>query len=724
VSVPNRVVKTRALGSLVAPRHGRWAASVCDPVLVGLLPYLSVKQPAHTSTEPSPAPPQRVVRWVWLLLSLVVWLAVIAVNSTDVASGAHTDALLLKFVRLFFPEAGRGSAAEGFDVLSLLVRKLGHVVEYAVLGALLARAARWLVPGFVRGRGWELLWRMALAVVPFGIVVALADEFHQTFVASRFGKLSDVAIDLTGLVAGVVMMWLVWRRRSGSMADNVSLGGAMDGAVVATSAEQSRVARERIRPRRILAGLDVFAGCVCLVWLEALLSLRLHETGLARVGYLVGILLGVVITLLLVFRDGQYSRAMRMSRLADIGGLLKNVVIAFAVSLILGYLTKGFGTGLTSPSRLVTVSSVLVFFVLTFAARLVLHGYQRRQFAKGIGIRRLMVLGVGKAADDFATFIADRPWLGAACVGRLTYSSEPVSTSGESVAPAADEVRITDTLQGLGDLNRALRASGANEVIVALDDEERQAILHVTKLLSLAHVKYSIVPSLFECSFHAAVLDRFGELPVVNVEVDPLNRVQRLFKRVFDVAVASSAIVVFFLPGLVINLAIALEDGFPIFYTQERVGRNGRHFPMLKFRTMVKDADDLLSSLADKNETGSELMFKIKDDPRVTKVGKWLRRTSLDEMPQVINVLRGEMSVVGPRPPLPSEVSKYEEHHYSRLRCTPGMTGLWQVSGRSGLGFDDMVKLDRYYLENWSLRLDMGIVLRTFLVVLRRTGAC
>jgi exopolysaccharide biosynthesis polyprenyl glycosylphosphotransferase len=689
-----------------------------------LLPYLSVKQPAHTSTEPSPAPPRRVARWVWLLLSLVVWLGVIAINSTDVASGAHTDALLLKLVRLLFPDAGRGPEADGFDALSLLVRKLGHVVEYAVLGALLARTARWLVPGFVRGRGRELLWRMALAVVPFGIVVALADEFHQTFVASRIGKLSDVAIDLLGLVASVLVMWLVWRRRSGLIASNVFLGGALEGSVVTTSAEQSQEARERIRPRRILAGLDAFAGCVSLVWLEVLLSLRLHETGVARVGYFVGILLGVAITLLLVFRDGQYSHAKRMSRLADIGGLFKNVVIAFAVSLVLGYLTKGFGTGLVSPSRLVTGSSVLVFFVLTFGARLTLHGYQRRQFAKGIGIRRLMVLGVGKAADDFATFIADRPWLGVACVGRLAYSSELAPESGKSVAPAADEVCITSTIQGLEDLDCALRASGASEVIVALDDDEHPAIAHVTKLLSLAHVKYSVVPSLFECTFHAAVLDRFGELPVFNVDVDPLNRVQRLFKRVFDVVLASAAIVVFFVPGLVINLAIVLEDGLPIFYTQERVGRNGRHFSMLKFRTMVKNADELLASLADKNETGSELMFKIKDDPRITKVGKWLRCLSLDEMPQVINVLRGEMSVVGPRPPLPSEVSKYEEHHYSRLRCVPGMTGLWQVSGRSGLGFDEMLKLDRYYLENWSLRLDMGIVLRTFLVVLRRTGAC
>ncbi len=483
------------------------------------------------------------------------------------------------------------------------------------------------------------------------------------------------------------------------------------------------MARERLRPRRILFGLDAIAACIGLVWQEVLLHLRSPEITIAELGYFVGLLLVVVITQLLVFRDGQYSQSKRMSRLFDIGGLLKNLVIAAAVSLLLGYLSKGFGTGLASPSRVVTASSVTLFFLLAVAARLSMYAYQKRRFARGLGIRRLLVVGEGKAAADFTNFVAERPWLGAACVGRLTYTSDPPACDGELIPGPNDPACIAESLQGLEELDRVLRASRATEVIVALDEDERQIVPHVTRLLSLAHVRYSVVPSLFEHSFHATVLDRFGELPVVDVEVDPLNRVQRLFKRGFDVVLASGAIVLFLLPGLIIDAAIVLESGFPVFYTQERVGRNGRRFQMLKFRTMVKDADKHLEELADKNETGSDLMFKIRDDPRVTRIGRWLRRTSIDELPQVINVLRGEMSIVGPRPPLPSEVSKYEQHHYARLRCVPGITGLWQVSGRSNLGFDDMVKLDRYYLENWSLKLDLSIVLKTFAVVLRRKGA-
>lgn len=150
--------------------------------------------------------------WVWVIVPLAVWLAVIAVNSTDMASGVHTDALLLKLARLFFSETGEESG--GFSALSWFVRKLGHVIEYALLAVLLARVGRRLLPRFVRGGGRELLWRTAAVAVPAGLLVALADELHQTFVSSRTGKLSDVAIDVLGLLAGALSTGFVWQRRN------------------------------------------------------------------------------------------------------------------------------------------------------------------------------------------------------------------------------------------------------------------------------------------------------------------------------------------------------------------------------------------------------------------------------------------------------------------------------------------------------------------------------
>jgi lipopolysaccharide/colanic/teichoic acid biosynthesis glycosyltransferase len=206
------------------------------------------------------------------------------------------------------------------------------------------------------------------------------------------------------------------------------------------------------------------------------------------------------------------------------------------------------------------------------------------------------------------------------------------------------------------------------------------------------------------------------------MEVDPLDRAQRLFKRMLDVALAVLALALA-APFLALAaLLVTLTSPGPVFFRQTRVGKNGRQFTLLKFRTMVDGAEKQLDDVLELNEAHGH-MFKIKDDPRVTGVGRVLRRWSFDEFPQFINVLRGDMSVVGPRPPLPREVEGYETMHYCRLKGRPGITGLWQVSDRSSFSFNDMVRLDRYYLENWSLSLDVGILLKTVLVVLRKRGS-
>ena len=216
----------------------------------------------------------------------------------------------------------------------------------------------------------------------------------------------------------------------------------------------------------------------------------------------------------------------------------------------------------------------------------------------------------------------------------------------------------------------------------------------------------------------------YGSLPMTDEHVDALDSLQRTLKRALDIVVAG----VLMVPGsvccLLLALVIKLDSPGPVFYKQERVGKNGRHFLMYKFRTMVTNADELLRQLEDKNEKGaSGQLFKMQNDPRVTRVGAFLRKWSLDELPQIINVFKGEMSLVGPRPPLPREVAKYEPRHYCRLKGLPGITGLWQVSGRSNLSFEEMVELDRHYLEHWSLHLDLGIMARTVRVVLAREGA-
>ena len=211
-------------------------------------------------------------------------------------------------------------------------------------------------------------------------------------------------------------------------------------------------------------------------------------------------------------------------------------------------------------------------------------------------------------------------------------------------------------------------------------------------------------------------------LPLLHVERPELRGVRRLTKAVFDRTMAALAVLVL-LPLLVaIALAVRLTSRGPVFFRQVRVGRDGRTFPMLKFRSMVAGADLLIAQMGPEDD-GNGVLFKRRVDPRVTPVGRWLRRYSLDELPQLVNVLRGDMSLVGPRPPLPSEVQRYGFDMHRRFLVKPGLTGLWQVSGRSDLSWDDSVRIDVQYVENWSLAFDFMILWKTVGAVVRGSGA-
>ncbi|WP_108248967.1 sugar transferase [Planctomonas deserti] len=211
-------------------------------------------------------------------------------------------------------------------------------------------------------------------------------------------------------------------------------------------------------------------------------------------------------------------------------------------------------------------------------------------------------------------------------------------------------------------------------------------------------------------------------LPLMHVELPQYEGAKHVMKRALDIGVSAMALL-FLLPVMaVIALAVRTDSPGPVLFRQERVGRNGQTFHMLKFRSMVETAEDDLKGLLDQNE-GSGLLFKIKNDPRVTRVGQVLRKYSLDELPQLWNILVGDMSLVGPRPPLPREVEGYEGHVKRRLFIKPGLTGMWQVNGRSNLSWEESVRLDLYYVENWSITGDLVIMWRTFRVLTHPVGA-
>jgi exopolysaccharide biosynthesis polyprenyl glycosylphosphotransferase len=211
-------------------------------------------------------------------------------------------------------------------------------------------------------------------------------------------------------------------------------------------------------------------------------------------------------------------------------------------------------------------------------------------------------------------------------------------------------------------------------------------------------------------------------LPMMHIEHPRLSGGRRLVKAAFDVSVAALLLVLLAPLLLLIALVIRLDTGGPVFFRQVRVGRGGEPFRMVKFRTMHTDAEARLEAMRRQNEHAG-VLFKIREDPRVTRCGRILRRYSLDELPQLINVLLGEMSLVGPRPPLPAEVEQYPHDMRRRLVVKPGMTGLWQVSGRSDLSWEDSIRLDLRYVENWSLTVDLVILMRTATAVVRGSGA-
>jgi exopolysaccharide biosynthesis polyprenyl glycosylphosphotransferase len=231
-----------------------------------------------------------------------------------------------------------------------------------------------------------------------------------------------------------------------------------------------------------------------------------------------------------------------------------------------------------------------------------------------------------------------------------------------------------------------------------------------------------VAPALMDVAGPRTTVRSVAGLPLLQVDHAELAGVKRVIKSFFDMIIAAAALIVFSPVLAFISVAIVLDSPGPVLFTQTRVGKDGQLFPVLKFRTMVADAEARKAALLALNE-GDGLLFKLRKDPRITTVGSWLRRWSLDELPQLLNVVLGEMSLVGPRPPLPVEAALYSDDVNRRLVVKPGMTGLWQINGRSDLSRADAVRLDLRYVENWTLALDLQILWKTCAAVAKGRGA-
>ncbi|MBC8647385.1 MAG: sugar transferase, partial [Thermoanaerobaculia bacterium] len=287
------------------------------------------------------------------------------------------------------------------------------------------------------------------------------------------------------------------------------------------------------------------------------------------------------------------------------------------------------------------------------------------------------------------------------------------------------EIRRTNRWPCLGkitDLEPTLMREVVDELIFVIEKgklgEYEEALLVAERHGVRAHVSLDIFPHVLA----RPVLEELDGIPLLSFTTTPSNPMQLVVKRAIDLTLSLSLFLLTLPIQLIAALAIKLSSPGPIFFRQVRCGLNGRHFTLLKFRTMEAGAEERLSEISHLNEMSGPV-FKVSRDPRLTAVGRWLRKLSVDELPQLINVIIGDMSLVGPRPPLPEEVSRYEPWQRRRLSMNPGMTCLWQISGRSDLDFDRWMALDLKYIDTWSPMLDLKILLKTVPAVLSGRGA-
>jgi exopolysaccharide biosynthesis polyprenyl glycosylphosphotransferase len=381
----------------------------------------------------------------------------------------------------------------------------------------------------------------------------------------------------------------------------------------------------------------------------------------------------------------------------------------------------GFEFRAFSYARGVFVLDFLIALAAYLLLRFVVRGAQMLARRRGLNLIPTLVLGRGVEAATFIREMRARPELGYRVIGVAENSlsaTEPASFEGVPI--------ISD----LKRLPEAIRESGANEVIIADPGVPGDALFDVMMRVGRRRgVEFRIAPSLFNFLPRKTEVDQIGALPMITLFRSPLSNVARVVKRSSDLIIALLATLVLLPLWALTAVLVKLNSKGPIFYQQERVGMDGRVFLFYKFRTMQANADDATHREFQRRyiagqagvdlSQGGRPVYKLQADPRITRVGQWLRRLSLDELPQLLNVLRGDMSIVGPRPPIPYEVESYELWHRKRLDMKPGMTGLWQVSGRNRLPFDEMVRLDLFYIENWSLLLDLKIILKTLPVMLR-----
>lgn len=397
----------------------------------------------------------------------------------------------------------------------------------------------------------------------------------------------------------------------------------------------------------------------------------------------------------------EYRRVW-LATLAVFGGVAI-ISMLFKLEIARGYLM------LALPAGIVTLTAIRWIARRIVASARLKHGRC---------ITRVLVVGSTSAVRDLTKSLAREP--------QSEYQVVGACIPGPIVRPKVDVPGVGSVLT-YGDESNVLEAVLAtNSQAVAVAATERldsRGIRDLSWELEKLDIDLLVSPGVVDIAGPRLQMRPVCGLPLIHVDKPQYNGAKRFQKRLFDVSFSGTVLALGLPVLLFVALMIKLTSRGPVFYRSERIGLDGRPFQMIKFRTMVDGADGMVAKLSALNESEGGVLFKIRHDPRITPVGRLLRKYSIDELPQFINVLKRDMSVVGPRPPLASEVQSYDDHTMRRLLVKPGITGLWQVSGRSDLSWEDSVRLDLFYVENWSMISDLIISLKTVKAVFGHSGA-
>ena len=412
--------------------------------------------------------------------------------------------------------------------------------------------------------------------------------------------------------------------------------------------------------------------------------------------------------------SGLYRLRHLSFRIEDFFAILRAITFAAMIIMAINFILRGYITGgdIETYYRLIIfIGWFMNLVLLTFwraGVAYVLKLFRRR----GRGLRNVIIVGTDAVAQGFYKAVKEE----------ADFEYRPLGFVYNGMAPSEEKKRSLNILGSLNDLPNIIRAQPVNEVVLACMDMDNEVLAQLIKTCERTDVQFSIIPGFFEILTRQMSIQEVADIPIFQLEDRIFQRWGRWVKRGMDIVI-SLCVLLPLLPiwGL-IALGIRISSKGNVFYTHQRVGKGEKIFYMYKFRSMYADADVRRQEL-EKLHASSDALLRLPEDTRVTPFGHFLRRFSLDEIPQLINVLKGDMALVGPRPHIPSEVAHYKEWHKRKFDVLPGITGLTQVSGRKNLGLDEMVRLDIYYIENWSPWLDLQILLKTIPAIIMGRGA-